>query len=215
MDSAAFVSELTATVQAFCTGLDARPPAYSYIPCTTDEQRAAVMKSRLHNELRAAELYGSWLRTTPEVEVKALMARSAHEEMTHAEILADRIRGLGQQPFDYKPLPAQTAMFNALAGLEETCQRIAGFPLAGETVATYLIRMSIDAPSVPDWIKEPYRRISEDEERHGSVPQDVLVRYATTAERQDVARRAVAMRLVLFEEYLASLDRWVLHGRPW
>jgi bacterioferritin (cytochrome b1) len=215
VDSAAFVSELSATVQAFCAELDAHPQAYSYIPCTTDEQRASVMKSRLHNELRAAELYGSWLRTTPEVEVKVLMARSAHEEMTHAEILADRIRRLGHEPFDYKPLPARTAMFNALAGLEETCQRIAGFSLAGETVATHLIRMSLDAPSVPDWIKQPYRRITEDEERHGSVPQEVLVRYATTTERQDVARRAVAMRLVLFGEYLASLDRWILHGQPW
>ena len=215
MESAALVEELTASVADFCKGLDAQPPAYSYIPCTSDEQRAAVMKSRLFNEQRAAELYGTWLRTTPEFEVRALMARSAHEEMNHAELLAERIRGLGQDPFDYRPLPAQTAMFNALEGLDGTCQRIAGFPLAGETVATYLIRMSLAAPSVPEWIKEPYRRITEDEERHGSVPETVLTRYATTPERQDAARRAVAMRLVLFREYLASLDRWGLEGAAW
>lgn len=93
--------------------------------------------------------------------------------------------------------------------------RIAAFPLAGETVATYLISMSLRAPSVPEWIKEPYRRINEEEEQHGSLPQGVLRQYATTDELQDSLRRAVAMRLTLFGEYLAGLDRWVLHGEAW
>jgi hypothetical protein len=215
MESRALVAELTSAVETFCAELDGDPPAYSYIPCTSDEQRTMVMKSRLYNEQRAADLYGSWLQTTPEFEVKAIMAHAANEEMGHAELLAERIRGLGHDPFDYRPLPAQTAMFNGLAGLEGTCARMAGFPLAGETVATYLIRMSLAAPSVPEWIKEPYRRITRDEERHGSVPQGVLERYATTPELQDAARRAVAMRLVLFREYLASLDRWALEGAAW
>ena len=215
MDSGAFVEEITGLVRAFCGRYADDPPAYSYIPCETDDQRVMVMKSRLHNELQAADLYGSWLHSTPEFEVKALMAHSAYEEMTHAELLAERIRGLGHDPFDYRPLPAQTGMFNALAGLQGTCARIAGFPLAGETVATYLTGMSLRAPSVPEWIKEPYRRINEDEVEHGSVPQGVLRRYAIDDEVQDSARRAVAMRLTLFGEYLASLDRWVLAGEAW
>ena len=48
------------------------------------------------------------------------------------------LRDLGFEPFDYQPLPAQTAMFNAIEGLTDTCQRMAGFSLAGEAVATYL-----------------------------------------------------------------------------
>lgn len=215
MDSGAFVDEVMGLVTSFCSRFDDSPPAYSYIPCESDDQRAMVMKSRLHNELQAADLYGSWLHTTPEFEVKTLMAHSGYEEMTHAGLLAERIRGLGHDPFDYRPLPAQTAMFNALAGLQGTCARIAGFPLAGETVATYLIGMSLRAPSVPEWIKEPYRRINEEEEQHGSLPQGVLRQYATTDDLQDSARRAVAMRMTLFGEYLASLDRWVLHGEAW
>ncbi|MCH7607402.1 MAG: ferritin-like domain-containing protein [Chloroflexi bacterium] len=210
-----FVRELVATVEAFAHTFDDDPPAYTYVPLTTDDQRVLVMKSRLYNELRATDLFGSWLATTPEFEVKAMMATSAHEEMTHAELLAERIRGLGHEPFDYRPLPAQTAMFNALAGLTDTCQRLAGFSLAGETVATHLTLMSLAAPSVPDWIKQPYRRITEDEERHGSAPQALLERYATTDESQDRARRAVAMRLVLFKEYLASLDRFAGGLSPW
>lgn len=215
MDSSAFVDEIMGQVSSFCARFDDDPPAYSYIPCESDDQRAMVMKSRLHNELQAADLYGSWLHSTPEFEVKTLMAHSGNEEMEHAGLLAERIRGLGHDPFDYRPLPAQTAMFNALAGLQGTCARIAGFPLAGETVATYLIGMSLRSPSVPEWIKEPYRRINEEEEQHGSLPQGVLREYATTDDLQDSARRAVAMRMTLFGEYLASLDRWVLRGQAW
>ncbi len=215
MKSQEFVKELEDTVNAFCRTLDDRPPAYSYIPLKTDEERVRVMQSRLFNELRAADLFGTWLRTTPEFEVKTLLAKSAGEEMVHAGLLANRIRELGHEPFDYSPLPAQTAMFNALEGLTDTCQRIAGFSLAGESVATYLIQKSLQASSVPEWIKQPYRRISSDEETHGSMPQEILNRYATTPERQDVARRAVAMRLVLFGEYLSSLDRWSMGKGPW
>ena len=83
------------------------------------------MKSRLFNELRAADLFGTWLKSTPEFEVKAALAESAHEEMLHAQLLSQRIGDLGADPFDYKPLPAQIAMFNAMEGLNETCERIA------------------------------------------------------------------------------------------
>jgi hypothetical protein len=215
MNSQNFVRELLEPIHAFCRALDRAPPAYSYIPLKSDAERVRVMQSRLYNELRAADLFGLWLKTTPEFDVKSMMAESAHEEMTHAGLLSRRIRDLGADPFGYKPLPAQTAMFNAIEGLADTCERIAGFSLAGETVANYLIQMCLKSPDVPDWIKEPYRRITEDEEGHGSVPQIFLQRYATSAERQERARRAVAMRMVLFREYLASLDRWAMGKGDW
>ncbi len=215
MDSTAFVEELLVPVKDFCRTLDAQPPAYSYIPLNTDEERIRVMQSRLFNEQRAADLFGFWLRTTPELDVKSAMAESAHEEMVHAQLLSKRISELGAEPFDYRPLPAQTAMFNAMEGLSETCERISALSLAGETVANYLIQMCLRSPNVPEWIKQPYRRITEDEEGHGSAPQQFLKRYGTTVERQDRARRAVAMRMVLFREYLVSLDRWAMGKDRW
>ena len=215
MDTEDFLREILAPVQEFCHSLDAHPPAYSYIPLRTDAERIRVMQSRLFNELRAADLFGAWLKTTPELDVKATMAESAHEEMIHAQLLSKRIRDLGAEPFAYKPLPAQTAMFNAMEGLNDTCERIAGLSLAGETVANYLIQMCLKSPTVPDWIKQPYRRITEDEEGHGSIPQEFIKRYATTDDRQDRVRRAVAMRMVLFREYLASLDRWAMDLDRW
>ena len=215
MNSEDFLKEILTPVHEFCRTLDSQPPAYSYIPLHTDAERIRVMQSRLFNELRAADLFGTWLKTTPELDVKATMAESAHEEMVHAQLLSKRIRDLGVEPFDYKPLPAQIAMFNAMEGLNDTCERIAGLSLAGETVANYLIQMCLKSPAVPEWIKQPYRRITQDEEGHGSVPQEFLKRYATGEERQDRVRRAVAMRMVLFREYLASLDRWATGQARW
>lgn len=215
MNGDEFLKEILAPVHEFCRALDANPPAYCYVTLRTDEERIRVMKSRLFNELRAADLFGAWLKTTPELDVKATMAESAHEEMQHAQLLSQRIRDLGAEPFDYKPLPAQIAMFNAMEGLNDTCERIAGLSVAGETVANYLIQMCLKSPDVPEWIKQPYRRITQDEEGHGSVPQEFLKRYAFTEDRQDRVRRAVAMRMVLFREYLASLDRWAMGKDRW
>src|SRR5688572_836615 len=210
-----FLAEVLAPVRQFCRTLDSKPPAYSYIPWQSDEERIGVMQSRPFNEMRAADLVGTWLKTTPELDVKATMAESAHEEMVHAQLLSKRSRNLGAERFDYRPLPAQIAMFNAMEGLNETCERIAGLSLAGETVANYLIQMCLNSPDVPEWIKQPYRRITQDEEGHGSVPQEFLKRYATTDDWQDRVRRAVAMRMVLFQEYLASLDRWSMGKDRW
>ena len=215
MNSEAFLQEILTPVHEFCRAMDANPPAYCYVPLSTDAERIRVMQSRLFNELRAADLFGTWLKSTPELDIKATMAGSAHEEMVHAQLLSKRLRELGAEPFDYKPLPAQIAMFNAMEGLNETCERIAGLSLAGETVANYLIQMCLKSPEVPEWIKQPYRKITEDEEGHGSVPQKFLMQYAITEERQDKVRRAVAMRMVSFREYLASLDRWSMGIDRW
>jgi rubrerythrin len=125
MNTEEFLKEILGPVHEFCRTLDSKPPAYSYVPLRTDEERIRVMKSRLFNELRAADLFGTWLKTTPELDVKATMAESAREEMEHAELLSKRISELGAAPFDYKPLPAQVAMFNAMEGLNDTCERIA------------------------------------------------------------------------------------------
>ena len=55
MNSEEFLNEILAPVREFCHSLDANPPAYSYIPLRSDEERIRVMQSRLFNELRAAD----------------------------------------------------------------------------------------------------------------------------------------------------------------
>jgi hypothetical protein len=213
MDSREFAKSLERQVAEFCKNLDAKLPAYSFIPLTNDEMRIKVMQSRLFNEIRAGEIFGSWLKSTPELDVKKTLAEATHEEYEHAVFLEDALRSKGATPYNYQALPAQMAMFNAFEGLMTTVERIAAFPMAGEGVADYLIAKSLQAGTVPDWVTAPYRRIHEDEEEHGNYPFEILVQYATTPELQEKAARAVAMSLVLRRAYFDNLDRWVYEDK--
>ncbi len=215
MDSREFAQSIEKQVAEFCRNLDKKLPAYSFIPLTTDEMRIKVMQSRLFNEIRAGEIFGGWLKSTSELDVKKILAEATHEEYEHATFLEAALRSKGAVPYDYRPLPAQMAMFNAFEGLTDTVERIAAFPMAGEGVAGYLIARCIDAGTVPSWVTEPYRRIHQDEAEHGNYPFDILVRYATTAEKQERAVRAVAMSLDLRRAYFDNLDRWVYEGRTY
>ena len=143
MDSRNFAKTLEGRVAAFCKALDDRPPAYSYIPLTNDTMRIKVMKSRLFNEVRAGEIFGGWLKGTPDIDVKKILAEAVHEEYVHAGFLEEALQNKGAEPYDYKPLPAQMAMFNAFESLTDTVERIAAFPMAGEGVADYLIALSL------------------------------------------------------------------------
>jgi hypothetical protein len=215
MDSREFAKTLEKQVADFCQTLDARLPAYSYIPLSTDEMRIKVMQSRLFNEIRAGEIFGGWLKSTAELDVKKTLAEATHEEYVHAGFLEDALKQKGAVPYDYKPLPAQMAMFNAFEGLSETVERIAAFPMAGEGVADYLIAKSLKAGTVPQWVTGPYQRIHEDEEEHGNYPFEILAKYATTPEKQEKAARAVAMSLVLRRAYFDNLDRWVYENKSY
>jgi hypothetical protein len=210
-----FAEALVAQVRAYCKSLDARPPAYSYIPLTSDAQRLHVMKSRYFNELRAGEVFGRYLKGFADLEVKLHFMEAVGEEGRHSQLLAARIRDLGGDPFDYQAPPGQLAMFGAFEGLEDTVERVAAFSLAGEAVADYLIEKMLDAPTVPEWLKEPYRKIHAEEQEHGSFPEAVIARLATTEDSQRRARRAVAMSLVLRKQYFDDLDAAVLHDKTW
>ncbi len=215
MNGEAFARAMLARVQEFCRGYETCMPAYSYVPLETDQQRIRVMQSRLCNEVRAAEVFGAWLKTTPELEVKMALGEAIAEEMAHARLLADRIRERDADPYAYLPVPGQIAMFNAFEALPVTVERIAAFSLAGEGVAEFMIKQALASPSVPDWIKAPYRAISTDEEDHSHFPEEVIARYATTVDVQERVRRAVAMSLVLRRQYFADLDDWVFRDVAW
>ena len=213
MDSREFAKTIEKQVADFCETLNTKLPAYSYIPLDSDEARIKVMQSRLFNEIRAGEIFGGWLKSTPELDVKKTLAEAVHEEYVHAGYLEEALKEKGAIPYEYKPLPAQMAMFNAFEGLTETVERIAAFPMAGEGVADYLIGKSLNVGTVPSWVTGPYQKIHEDEEEHGNYPFEILVKYATTSEKQERAARAVAMSLALRRGYFDNLDRWVFENK--
>ena len=204
-----FAQAMVDRVAEFCHAYDTAFPAYSYIPLETDAQRLRVMQSRLFNEIRAAEVFGGWLRSTPEMEVKALLADASHEELGHAALLRDRLAQRGCDPFAYRPPPAQVVLFNALEGLDTTVERLAAFPFAGEALASYLIQKALASAAVPDWIKEPYQKIGEEEEGHGDHPLELLSRLTTTSDAEALVRRGVAIGIHLRDRYFQELDEMV------
>lgn len=215
MNSKAFARAMQAQVSTFCATYESALPAYSYVPLTNDAMRVKVMKNRLWNEVRAAEVLGVWLKGTPEMDVKASLGAAISEEFQHAEILSSVLIKRGESPYDTPGLPAQVAMFNTFEVLGSTIERVAAFPLAGEAVAVYMIEKGIASDSVPQWISEPYAAIQADEEGHGNYPSTVIAKYAVSDPHQDSVRRAVSMSLMLRREYFANLDRWVYEDKPW
>jgi hypothetical protein len=213
--AAACVAEQQAVIAAYCAELDGKLPAYSYVPLSTDEQRVLVMQSRHFNEIRAGEIFGYWLPTTSELEVKELLAEACHEEFNHARLLRARIAAFGVDPFAYGPPPEHVALFHTLQSLETTVERLAAFQFAGEGVASHLIHRALESDAVPAWIKEPYRRIIEDEDEHGASPTDLLIRYADTPEKQRLVRRSVALGISLRRRYFDALDAMVFSGARW
>src|SRR5262245_46649151 len=101
-DSRDFANTIEKRVAEFCASLDVKLPAYSYIPLTTDEMRIKVMQSRLFNEVRAGEIFGGWLKSTPELDVKKTLAEATHEEYVHANYLEDALRQKVAEHDDYK-----------------------------------------------------------------------------------------------------------------
>jgi 1,2-phenylacetyl-CoA epoxidase catalytic subunit len=215
MNGEEFARAMVARVAEFCHAYETNMPAYSYLPLDTDQQRIRVMQSRLFNEVRAAEVFGAWLKTLPELEVKMALGAAIAEEMAHARLLAERIQERDAEPYAYLPVPGQTAMFNAFEALPAMVERIAAFSLAGEGVAEFMIERALASASVPEWIKAPYRAISKDEEKHSHFPEEVIARYATTPQAQEGVRRAVAMSLTLRRQYFSDLDDWVLRDVVW
>ena len=57
--------------------------------------------------------------------------------------------------------------------------------------------------------------IFEEEKNHGSYPQSVIAKYATTANVQMGIQTAVAMSLMPRREYISSLNCFAIAGKPW
>ena len=74
---------------------------------------------------------------------------------------------------------------------------------------------TLASATVPDWIKEPYQKIGEEEEGHGDYPLELLSRLTTTSDAEALVRRGVAIGINLRDRYFQELDEMVFQGRRW
>jgi len=163
-----------------------------------------LLKAALKSELEASELAGLWLPTTPEVDVKMTFAQLCGDEMKHYRLIAQRLEDLGENldAFDamsdgYSPL------YQYLRGLRTTVERIAGGPFAREAIAEIRNTQFVQfCESVGDQATARlYSEIIQPEEvHHHHLGREILEKYATTPELQELAAAAVRNTLAIADE---------------
>ena len=178
-----------------------------------------LLKVALKNEIEATEIAARWLVRTDDVDVKLAFARQAGDEAKHYRLIADRLRELGFDASGFDPLAkGYGPLFQYLDSLETTVERVAAGQFTREAIAVVKNRQFIEfCDRADDRITATlYRDVIEPDERfHHHLGRTLLLRWATTAEAQELARRAAARTLALAEELqTAALKTAGIHHAP-
>jgi uncharacterized ferritin-like protein (DUF455 family) len=173
----------------------------------------------LRNEIEATEIAARWLTTTVEVDVKMAFARQVGDEAKHYRMIADRLRELGFDARTFDPLATGFGpLFQYLDTLPATVERVAAGQFTREAIAVVKNRQFIEfCERAGDRLTAAlYRDVIEPDERfHHELGRSLLLRYASTAEAQERARRAAARTLELAEELQAAALRGAgIHHAP-
>ena len=178
-----------------------------------------LLKVALKNEIEATEIAARWLVTTDDVEVKMAFARQAGDEAKHYRMIAERLRELGVDVDGFNPLAkGYGPLFTYLDTLTSTVERVAAGQFTREAIAVVKNRQFIEfCDRAGDRVTATlYRDVIEPDERfHHQLGRTLLLRSATTAEAQELARRAAARTLALAEELqTAALKTAGIHHAP-
>jgi uncharacterized ferritin-like protein (DUF455 family) len=217
MTAEEFVRELDERNQALLKNLS--PDATLKPEVSGDLNVLNLLKVALKNEIEATEIAARWLVTTDDVEVKMAFARQAGDEAKHYRMIADRLRELGFAATAFNPLAkGYGPLFNYLDTLKTTVERVAAGQFTREAIAVVKNRQFIEfCEQAGDRATATlYREIIEPDERfHHQLGRSLLLRAATTAEDQELARRAAAKTLALAEELqAAALKTAGIHHAP-
>ena len=163
-----------------------------------------LLRLALKSELEASELAGLWLPTTPEVDVKMTFGQLCGDEMKHYRLIAQRLEDLGENLDAFDPMAdGYSPLYQYLRGLRTTVERIAGGPFAREAIAEIRNAQFIAfCRAVGDVATaELYEQIIHPEEiHHHRTGREILERYATTPELQELAAAAARNTLAIADE---------------
>jgi uncharacterized ferritin-like protein (DUF455 family) len=194
-----FVQELETYVFSRLSSLDLLKD--TDIQTTDRSEIVRRLKMALKNELEASELAAVWMPTTPEIDVKLALARQAGDEAKHYKLIEKRLANMGADLSGFNPVAeGYGPMFQLLSGFKTTVERIGAAQFAREALALKKNQQFIDfCEAVGDReTADMYReQIQPDEEWHVNLGRKVLAKYATTAELQAQARKAVESVLEL------------------
>ncbi len=163
-----------------------------------------LLRLALKSELEASELAGFWMPTTPEVDAKMALALQCGDEMKHYGMISQRLAELGEDLTDFDPLAeGHSPLYQYLRGLRTTVERIAAGPFASEAIAqvrnTQFVKFCRSVGD--DGTADLYDSIIQPEEaHHHHLGREVLEKYATTPELQELAASAVRNTLAIADE---------------
>ncbi|HEX2222593.1 MAG TPA: ferritin-like domain-containing protein, partial [Thermoanaerobaculia bacterium] len=154
-----------------------------------------LLQLALKSELEASELAGLWMPTTPEVDAKMCLALQCGDEMKHYGMISERLTELGADMSSFDPLAdGHSPLYQYLRGLRTTVERIAAGPFANEAIANVRNAQFVAfCRSVGDEkTARLYADIIQPEEaHHHHLGREILEKYATTPELQELAAAAV------------------------
>lgn len=163
-----------------------------------------LLKLALKSELEASELAGFWMPTTPEVDAKMALALQCGDEMKHYGLISQRLAALGEDLDGFDPLAdGHSPLYQYLRGLRTTVERIAAGPFASEAIAEVRNSQFVNfCRSVGDLeTARLYAEIIQPEEiHHHHLGREILEKYATTPELQELAAAAVRNTLAIADE---------------
>src|SRR5215467_7136913 len=153
------------------------------------------LKMALKNELEASEIAAVWIPTTPEIEVKLALARQVGDEAKHYRLIEEHLQNMGVELAGFNPAAeGYGPMFQLLLGFNTTIERIGAAQFTRESLALKKNEQFIEfcEAAGDHGTARLYReQIQPDEQWHVQLGRSVLERYATTAELQMKARKAV------------------------
>jgi uncharacterized ferritin-like protein (DUF455 family) len=178
-----------------------------------------LLKVALKNEVEATEIAARWQVTTDDVDVKMAFARQAGDEAKHYRMIVERLRELGFEATGFNPLAkGYGPLFQYLETLTTTVERVAAGQFTREAIAVVKNRQFIEfCDRAGDKVTATlYRDVIEPDERfHHQLGRSLLLRFATTPDDQEAARRAAARTMSLAEEIqLAALKTAGIHHAP-
>lgn len=163
-----------------------------------------LLRLALKSELEASELAGFWMPTTPEVDAKMALALQCGDEMKHYGMISHRLAELGEDLTGFDPLAdGHSPLYQYLRGLRTTVERIAAGPFASEAIAQVRNAQFVNfCRSVGDeGTARLYSDVIQPEEaHHHHLGREILEKYATTPETQELAAAAVRNTLAIADE---------------
>ena len=157
-------------------------------------------------EREAANFIGSWLADTPEPEAFFGLCTQVADEGKHCKMIVSHLKMLGESMDGWVPEPEWVEWVQEFyASGDDTLERVSAHNITGEIGAMNAFENLRDR--VPEKTRAVIEKIMPDEAFHVSLGKQVVLRYATTADRQRRVRNRVMKAYELEQKGRVAFDR--------